>query len=186
MSSVYLALDDADTQSVDFVDHDQYFRLRALGSGPAGSRWESVQFEWGETSSDEYGRPLRRGAVSSFGSDFLALVSDCRATLEPIIGRDGEFLPAELHSREIWIYRSTTYVDAIDLARSHLSSETRLRRGDRMIVDAGLLGDAQAFVLTAKPLLGTFFSESARDRLVATGLFDTIEFRRPSAIEVVD
>lgn len=183
---MYLALDDVTVQSVDFVDRDQYFRLRALGPGPAGNRWEPVQLAWSLTSTDEYNRPLRRSAVNSIGSDFLVLLDDWRARLEPIIGSDGEFLPANLDGRGVWIYRSTTYVDAIDLSRSHMTSETRFRRGDRMIVVASRLVDAHVYVFTAMPLLGTFFSERARDSLLATGLFDTIEFRRPSAIEMID
>lgn len=64
------------------------------------------------------GRPGRRAEAPYWHSSVLVLRQASLPVLSPLLEKHGELLPLECADEPLWIYHCTTFIDALDAARS--------------------------------------------------------------------
>lgn len=175
----FLGRGQVDARHLDFVDDQSH----ALLSDPGPVRsWEPPELRWGPSTTACCGRPLRRGPVHIIDSSLLVLVEDCRARLTPLLGPDGEFLPAVLGGARVWLYRCVRQVEAHTDDHYYLSPSIPLRHGDRLTLKFFDDDVPHAFHLKGRPRFGMYLDAGLKTALEDTGLFGAVEFRPSRAV----
>jgi len=100
---------------VDDADHEY---LWSLDGNPRHETWRPVQV--GRLTVAEDGAPLADADLPWLGGHVLVLRQRAVTALGSLLERHGELLPLSCPDADLWLFNTTTVVDALDEERSEL------------------------------------------------------------------